>query len=319
MSGTQMEHVNSAGATRPDTSVELCGFTLPNPVIAASGTFGYGYEMAEWFDLNLLGGISTKGATLAPRYGNPSPRIAECTAGLLNAVGLQNPGAQAVVEEELPRLREHYNGAIIANISGFSVEEYIKTAIIFNQCAHTDMLEINISCPNVKDGGMAFGTSAEAAAKVTRAVRQRVKKPILVKLSPNVTNITEIARACESEGADGLVVANTLLGMRIEPRTGRPIVSTGMSGFSGPAVKPVILRMVYQVCAVTKLPVVGVGGIANADDVIEYISAGATAVQVGSQTLVDPTACKTIVETLPAIMAAYGLNSINDIKGRAFN
>lgn len=301
----------------PNTTVNLCGFTLPNPVIAASGTFGFGYEMNDWFDINLLGGISIKGATLAPRFGNPTPRIAECTAGLLNAVGLQNPGAKAVIEEEIPQLRKLYNGIVIANISGFSEDEYVKTSVMFDADSHTDILEINISCPNVKDGGMAFGTSAAAAAKITKAVRERVKKPILIKLSPNVTSIIEIAKACEAEGADGLVVANTLLGMRIEPRTGQPIVSTGMSGFSGPAVKPVILRMTYEVCGAVSVPVVGVGGIASADDVLEYISAGATAVQVGSQTLVDPTACQTIIETLPAVMAAYGISSLSGIKGRA--
>ncbi len=303
-------------SNKPDIRVELCGKTLENPVIAASGTFGYGYEMAQWFPLDTLGGIALKGTTAAPRFGNPAPRIAECTAGLLNAVGLQNPGAQVVVAEELPRLREMYNGAVFANISGFSVEEYVEVSKVFDACDGIDFLEINISCPNVKHGGMAFGTSAQNAAEVVRAVRCRVKKPMLVKLSPNVTSIVEIARACEGEGADGLVVANTLLGMRIHPATGRPLVSTATSGFSGPAVKPIILRMVYETCGAVGIPVVGVGGITSADDVLEYISAGATAVQVGSQTLVDPTAPRTIVETLPAVMEAYGIESLTAIRGR---
>ena len=301
----------------PDTAVTLCGKTLPNPVITASGTFGFGYEMASWFDLNLLGGMSLKGTTGAPRYGNPSPRIAECAAGMLNAVGLQNPGVRAVIDEEIPKMREAYNGVVLANISGFSIDEYVEVAKLFDAVDAVDLLELNISCPNVKHGGMAFGTDPETAAKVVRTVRQRVKKPLLVKLSPNVTSIIEIAKAVEAEGADGLVVANTLLGMRIEPRTGRPVVSTATCGFSGPAVKPVILRMVYECCGAVNIPVVGVGGIASADDVLEYIAAGATAVQVGSQTLVDPTACRTIIETLPGVMAAYGIDSLKSFQGRA--
>ena len=302
---------------KPDTRVVLCGKTLPNPVITASGTFGFGYEMAEWFSLNMLGGISMKGTTAAPRFGNPTPRIAECAGGLLNAVGLQNPGVKAVIAEELPKLRERYDGAVFANISGFSVDEYVEVSKLFDTQPGVDFLEINISCPNVKSGGMAFGTSAAAAAQVVRTVRQRVKKPIFIKLSPNVTSIIEIAKACEAEGADGLVVANTLLGMRIEPCSGRPIVSTATCGFSGPAVKPVILRMVYEVCGAVNIPVIGVGGIASADDVLEYISAGAVAVQVGSQTLVDPAACKTIIETLPVVMEAYKIDSLQSIMGRA--
>lgn len=300
----------------PDTKLTLCGFTLPNPVIAASGTFGFGAEMAAWFNLNLLGGIAIKGTTQHPRFGNPTPRIAECQAGLLNAVGLQNPGVDAVVATELPRLCGMYDGVILANISGFSVEEYVYTAQKFEATPDADILELNISCPNVRHGGMAFGTDAKTAATVVGAVRKVVKKPLLVKLSPNVTSISEIALACEAAGADGLVVANTLLGMRIHPRTGAPLVSTGMSGFSGPAVKPIILRMVYQVCAAVKLPVVGVGGIATADDVLEYISAGAAAVQVGSQTLVSPTACADIIAELPVKMAEYGIPSLESIKGR---
>lgn len=299
-----------------DLSVNLCGISLPNPVMAASGTFGYGHEMAQWFDLEVLGGISLKGTTLSPRFGNPTPRIAECASGMLNAVGLQNPGVDTVLESEIPKLRQVYKGAAIANISGFSIEEYVKVSKKFDSCADIDFLEINISCPNVKHGGMAFGTHASAAAEVVRHVRKIVKKPLLIKLSPNVTSITEIAKACEAEGADGLVVANTLLGMRIEPATGKPIVSTVVSGFSGPAVKPVILRMVYETSGAVKIPIVGVGGIADGDDVLEYLSAGATAVQVGSQTLVEPCACKTIIESLPILMQAYGIQSLKDIIGR---
>lgn len=300
----------------PDTRMELCGFTLPNPVIPASGCFGFGYEMAEWYDLNLLGGIALKGTTRAPRFGNPTPRIAECEAGMLNAVGLQNPGVEEVVRTEVPRLRELYKGVVLANISGFSLEEYVETARFFDAAPGVDLLEINISCPNVKCGGMAYGTSPQAAAEVTAAVKNAVKKPVLVKLSPNVTSIADIARACEAAGADGLVLINTLLGMRIHPRTGRPIVSTGMSGFSGPAIKPVALRMVFEVCRAVNLPVVGVGGIQSADDILEFISAGATAVEVGSANLIDPCACKNLVQTLPLVMQGYGIQSLQGIKGR---
>lgn len=299
-----------------DTSVTLCGLTMPSPVIAASGAFGYGREMAEWYNLNCLGGISMKGTTQNARFGNPAPRIAECEGGLLNAVGLQNPGVHAVIEKELPYLRSLYSGVVLANVSGFSVDEYVYVAGLFDGCAGVDMLEINISCPNVKHGGMAFGTDAKSAATVVGAVRKAVKKPILIKLSPNVTDIAEIALACQAAGADGLVVANTLLGMRINPRTGSPLVSTGVSGFSGPAVKPVILRMVYQVCAAVSLPVVGVGGIASADDVLEYVSAGATAVQIASETLVNPFACRDVAAALPKVMACYGIESLDSIRGR---
>lgn len=300
----------------PDTTATLCGFRLPNPVMPASGTFGFGYEMAEWYDINCLGGIALKGTTLQSRFGNPTPRIAECAAGMLNAVGLQNPGVQQVVAEELPRLRKVYKGLALANVSGFSSEEYVQVATAFDQTDLVDMLEINISCPNVHGGGMAFGTCAEDAAKITAAVRKAVKKPILLKLSPNVTDIVSIARACEDAGADGLVLINTLFGMRIEPRTGKPIVSTGMSGFSGPAVKPVALRMVYQVCSAVSIPVVGVGGIADADDVLEFIWAGAAAVEVGSQNLIDPRACKHIIEELPLRMQQYGIENLDQIRGR---
>ncbi|MFV0413546.1 MAG: dihydroorotate dehydrogenase [Oscillospiraceae bacterium] len=302
---------------KPDISVHLSGISLPNPIIPASGTFGFGYEMAEWYDINCLGAISLKGTTKEPRFGNPTPRIAECASGMLNAVGLQNPGVQAVIEEELPRLRRVYGGVAIANISGFSLEEYVYTARRFDEDATASILEINVSCPNVKHGGMSFGTSPKAAAEVTAAVKKAVKKPVYIKLSPNVTSISAVAKACEEAGADGLVLINTLLGMRIHPRTGKPIVSIGSCGFSGPAIKPVALRMVYEVCAAVNLPVIGVGGIACADDVLEFISAGAAAVQVGSQTLVDPWACPKIIEELPRVMQEYGIESLASIRGRA--
>ncbi len=301
----------------PCLATEICGVALQNPVIPASGTFGFGFEMARWFDINILGGLCLKGTTREARFGNPLPRIAECESGLLNAIGLQNPGVEAVVENELPRLRQVYSGPILANISGFSVEEYVAVARRFDACGEVALLEVNISCPNVHGGGMAFGTCPDNAAAVTAAVKAAVQKPVLVKLSPNVTNIAEVAKACETAGADGLVLINTLLGMRLHPRTGRPIVSTGACGFSGPAVKPVALRMVYEVRAATRLPIIGVGGIASADDVLEFISAGASAVQVGAQNLVDPFACQKIIETLPLLMEAYGIESIQSIVGRS--
>ncbi len=306
-----------AAESSVDTSVMLGDLRLPNPVIPASGTFGFGYEMAAWYDLACLGGIALKGTTKEARFGNPTPRIAECEAGMLNAVGLQNPGVEAVIAEELPKLRDVYSGAVIANISGFSIEEYVYTAQKFDEVPTVDILEINVSCPNVKHGGMAFGTSAAAAAEVTRAVKAAVKKPVYIKLSPNVTSIVEIAKACREAGADGFTAINTLLGMRIEPRSGRPIVSIGAAGFSGPAVKPVALRMVYELCAAVDVPVIGVGGISSADDVLEFISAGAAAVQVGTATLVDPYACKKIVEALPQVMRVYGIESLESIRGRA--
>ena len=297
-----------------DLSVRLGELALKNPVIPASGTFGFGYEMARFYDLDLLGAISLKGTTLHERYGNPTPRIAECREGLLNAIGLQNPGVHAVIDREIPRLREVYHGPVIANISGFAL---VETAALFDACSEVDILEINISCPNVKHGGMAFGTQPEAAREVTEAVKKACKKPVYMKLSPNVTDIVAIARACQEGGADGLVLINTLLGMVIDPRTGRPVVSTGAAGFSGPAVKPVAVRMVYQVYAATGLPVIGVGGVATADDVIEMMSAGASAVQVGAQNLVDPWACKKIIEELPHKMQKYGIAALSDIVGRA--
>lgn len=302
---------------KPDISVTLGHLTLPNPIIPASGTFGFGYEMADWYDINVLGGISLKGTTQQERFGNPTPRIAECASGMLNAVGLQNPGVDAVIAEELPKLKKVYNGMLLANISGFSLEEYVHVAQQFDRAEDIDYLEVNVSCPNVKHGGMAFGTSPQAAAQVTAAVKSVVQKPVYIKLSPNVTDITAVAKACEEAGADGLVLVNTLLGLRIHPRTGKPIVSIGSCGFSGPAIKPVALRMVYDVCRTVKIPVIGLGGIANADDVLEFISAGASAVQVGSQNLIDPFACPKIIEELPKKMEEYGIKSLQSIKGRA--
>lgn len=300
-----------------DMRVELSGWQLDNPVIPASGTYGFGYEFAQFYDLDILGSIALKGTTREARFGNPTPRIAECEAGLINAIGLQNPGVDKVIGEELPKLRKVFHKKSIANISGFSVEEYVHTASLFDQQEDIGILEINISCPNVRHGGMAFGQKPEAAAEVCAAVKKAVKKPVYMKLSPNVIDIAEIARAVEEAGADGVVLINTLLGMRIEPRTGRPIVSTGMAGFSGPAIKPVALRMVYQVYDAVKIPIIGVGGIATADDVIEMMSAGATAVQIGAANLVDPYVCKTVIQELPEKMRAYGIQRLADIIGRA--
>lgn len=300
-----------------DLKVSLSGISLKNPIIPASGTFGFGYKMNNWYDINMLGGISLKGTTQHERFGNPTPRIAECASGMLNAVGLQNPGVDAVVERELPKLRAVYDGVVIANISGFGIDEYVYTTQKFEQDPTANILEINVSCPNVDHGGMAFGTSPKAAAEVTAAVRKVAKKPIYIKLSPNVTDIVEVAKACEEAGADGLVLINTLLGMRINPRNGKPIVSIGSCGFSGPAIKPVALRMVYETYKAVKIPIIGVGGIATADDVLEFISAGASAVQVGSQNLVDPYACPTILENLPIVMEKYGIQSMQEIQGRA--
>ncbi len=295
----------------------LSGITLQNPVIPASGTFGFGQEMAQFYDLNVLGGISLKGTTGEERFGNPTPRIAECREGLLNAVGLQNPGVDAVIAHELPAVRKLYNGVLLANISGFSVEEYVMVAEKFDRADEIDILEINISCPNVRHGGMAFGTDPGAAQEVTAAVKAVTHKPVYMKLSPNVTDIAAIAKACEAGGADGITLINTLLGMVIDPRTGRPIVSTKMSGFSGPAIKPVALRMVYQAAQAVSIPIIGVGGISCADDVIEFMSAGASAVQVGAQNLVDPFACPKIIAELPGKLDEYGIAKIKDIIGRS--
>lgn len=299
--------------------VKLGNITLKNPIIPASGTFGFGYEMSRFYDINILGAISLKGTTLEPRFGNPTPRIAECEGGMLNAVGLQNPGIHKVIGEEIPRLRHVYSGPLIANISGFSIDEYRKCAKMFGEDDNISILEINISCPNVRHGGMAFGTSPAAAAEVVRAVKEAAPdKPAFIKLSPNVTDIAEIACACAEAGADGLVLINTLLGMRIDPRTGRPIVSTEMAGFSGPAIKPVAVRMICQVCRAVgpDMPVIGVGGAASADDVLEMMWAGASAVEIGSQNLVNPYACRDIIEELLQKLDIYKIGNISDIIGK---
>ena len=301
----------------PDLRVELSGWELDNPVIPASGTFGFGYEFADFYDINILGSIALKGTTREARYGNPLPRIAECREGIINAIGLQNPGVEKVIEEELPRLRQVYRKKSVANVSGFSIDDYVYTAKRFDELEDIGILEINISCPNVHGGGMAFGQEPEAAASVCAAVKAACHKPVYMKLSPNVTDIVSIARACEDAGADGIVLINTLLGMRIDPRTGRKIVSTGAAGFSGPAVKPVAVRMVYQVYDAVKVPIIGVGGIETADDVLEMMYAGAAAVEVGAANLIDPYACKNIIEELPRRMEAYGIARLSDIIGRA--
>jgi dihydroorotate dehydrogenase (NAD+) catalytic subunit len=300
-----------------NTRVDLSGLILDNPVIPASGTFGFGYEFAEFYDINILGSISLKGTTKEPRFGNPTPRIAECTAGLINSVGLQNPGVHQVIDEELPKLSRVFSKKAIANISGFSVEEYVYSAELFDKADEIGILEINISCPNVHNGGMAFGTSADNAYAVTRAVRDAVKKPVYIKLSPNVTDIVEIARACEAGGADGVSLINTLLGMRIDLRRRRPVVANKMGGFSGAAVFPVALRMVYQVSEAVKIPVIGMGGVSSAEDVIEMMLAGATAVQVGAANLVNPRACEKIINELPAAMEKYGIIDLESIIGGA--
>ncbi len=296
-----------------DTRVTLCGIELQNPVIPASGTFGFGYEFADWYDIRCLGSISLKGTTWEPRFGNETPRVAECAAGMLNAVGLQNPGARRVIDEELPKLAKCYDKPVMANISGFSVEEYQKTAALFDGAPQVGWLEVNVSCPNVHGGGMSFGTSPKQAAAVTRAVRAATKKPVLVKLSPNVTDVAEMAKACEAEGADGVTLINTLLGMRIDMRTRRPVLKNNTGGLSGPAVFPVALRMVWQVAAAVDIPVVGMGGVTTAEDVIEMMLAGATAVEVGAANLTDPCACRDIIEDLPRVMEKYGVRSLSEI------
>ena len=298
-------------------SVNLCGIALDNPVIPASGTFGFGYEFAAWYDINILGTFSFKGTTLEPRFGNPTPRIAECTAGLLNAVGLQNPGVDKVIAEELPKLRACFHKPVMANVSGFSLEEYAATCAKLDGQEGIGWLEVNVSCPNVHGGGMAFGTDPDAAASVVRAVKAVTTKPVIVKLSPNVTDIVAIAKACEAAGADGISLINTLLGMRIDLRTRRPILANTMGGFSGPAVFPVALRMVWQVAGAVSIPVVGMGGVSTAEDVVEMMLAGATAVEVGSANLVDPMACQKIINDLPAVLDRYGIDSLSSIIGGA--
>ena len=300
-----------------NTRVTLSGWELDNPVIPASGTFGYGYEFAKIYDINCLGTFSFKGTTREPRLGNPLPRIAEYDGGLLNSVGLQNPGVRAVVDRELPRLRQCFYKKVIANVSGFSLEEYAETCAILDREEQVGLLEVNISCPNVHAGGMAFGTDPEAAAAVTRAVKAVTTKPVYMKLSPNVTDITAIARACQEAGADGLSLINTLMGMRIDPRTRKPILANGTGGMSGPGVFPLAVRMVWQVFEAVDIPIIGMGGVSTARDVIELMLAGATAVEVGAANLRDPFAAKTIVETLPREMERYGIRDLNDIIGGA--
>ena len=298
-------------------SVNLLGIGLDNPVIPASGTFGYGYEFAELYDINMLGTFSFKGTTLEPRFGNPLPRIAEAPAGMLNAVGLQNPGVDAVIAEELPRLGRVFRKPVMANVSGFSVREYAQTCARLDQCPQVGWLEVNISCPNVHGGGMSFGTAPRRAAEVVKAVKAATAKPVIMKLSPNVTDIVGIAAACAEAGADGLSLINTLLGMRIDLRARRAVLANGTGGLSGPAVFPVALRMVYQVARAVKIPVIGMGGVSTAQDVIEMMLAGATAVEVGAANLADPFACKRIIEDLPAVMDRYGIDQLSDIIGGA--
>lgn len=300
-------------------SVNLCGEELNNPVIPASGTFGYGYEFAELYDINCLGTFSFKGTTKEPRFGNPTPRIAECTAGMINAVGLQNPGVDKVISEELPKLKKCFNKKVMANVSGFSVDEYAYTCERLDSQEQVGWLEVNVSCPNVHGGGMSFGTDPRAAAEVTRAVKAVTKKPIIIKLSPNVTDIVSIAKACEDAGADGISLINTLLGMRIDLRTKKPVIANTMGGFSGSAIFPVALRMVYQVSSAVNIPVIGMGGVSSAEDVIEMMLAGATAVEIGAANLVDPFICKKIVEALPAAADKYNINELKDIIGGAHN
>ena len=298
-------------------SVNLCGIQMDNPVIPASGTFGYGYEFNELYDINCLGTFSFKGTTLDPRFGNPTPRIAECTAGMINAVGLQNPGVEKVISEELPKLKQCFHKPVMANVSGFSVEDYAYTCEKLDACEQVGWLEVNVSCPNVHGGGMSFGTQPEAAAEVTRAVKKVTTKPVIIKLSPNVTDIVSIARACEDAGADGISLINTLLGMRIDLRKKKPVIANTMGGFSGSAIFPVALRMVYQVANAVKIPVVGIGGVSSAENVVEMMLAGATAVQVGAANLVNPFACRDIVADLPNVMKKYGIENLSDIIGGA--
>ena len=300
-----------------NTKVTLCGVEMDNPIIPASGTFGFGYEFAELYDINILGSFSFKGTTLNPRFGNPTPRIAECASGMLNAVGLQNPGVDKVISEELPKLRKVFNKPVMANVSGFSLDEYVETVRRLDGENDIGWFEVNISCPNVHGGGMSFGTSPEMAENVTRAVREVTKKPLIIKLSPNVTDIVSIAKACEAGGADGVSLINTLMGMRIDLKKRKPIIANKTGGFSGPAIKPVAVRMVYQVYEAVKIPIVGMGGVSCAEDVIEFMLAGATAVEVGAENLVNPFASRDIILDLPRAMEKYGINDLKEIIGGA--
>ena len=296
-------------------NVNLCGIELSNPVIPASGTFGFGYEFAELYDINELGTFSFKGTTKDPRFGNPTPRIAECYSGMINAVGLQNPGVEKVIAEELPKLKTCFNKPVMANVSGFAIEDYAYTCEKLDKEEQVGWLEVNVSCPNVHGGGMSFGTQPEAAAAVTKAVKAVTTKPVIIKLSPNVTDIVAIAKACEEAGADGISLINTLLGMRIDLRTRKPVIANKMGGFSGPAIFPVAVRMVYQVANAVNIPVIGMGGVSTAEDVIEMMLAGATAVEVGAANLVNPYACRDIIRDLPEVMEKYGIKNLNEIIG----
>ena len=298
-----------------DLSVNLCGLEIDNPIIPASGTFGFGYEFAELYDINCLGTFSFKGTTKDARFGNPTPRIAECTAGMINAVGLQNPGVEKVISEELPQLKKCFNKKVMANVSGFAVEDYAYTCEQLDKQSQVGWLEVNVSCPNVRGGGMSFGTSPEAAAEVVRAVKAVTTKAVIVKLSPNVTDIVAIAKACEEAGADGISLINTMLGMRIDLKTRKPVIANKMGGFSGPAIFPVAVRMVYQVANAVNIPVIGMGGVSTAEDVIEMMLAGATAVEVGAANLINPYACRDIINDLPAAMDKYGIDNLKDIIG----
>ena len=301
------------------TNVNLCGIELTNPVIPASGTFGFGYEFAEIYDINELGTFSFKGTTREPRFGNPTPRIAECPGGMINAVGLQNPGVEQVISQELPKLKKCFHKPVMANVSGFSVEDYAYTCERLDKEDQVGWLEVNVSCPNVHGGGMSFGTCPEAAAEVTRAVKAVTTKPVIVKLSPNVADIVSIARACEEAGADGISLINTMLGMRINLKTRKPVIANTMGGYSGPGIFPVAVRMVYQVAQAVKIPVIGMGGVSSAEDVIEMMLAGATAVEVGAANLVSPFACRDIVRELPRAMEKYGIENLKDIIGGVRN
>ena len=302
-----------------NTKVNLLGIEIDNPIIPASGTYGFGYEFADLYDINILGTFSFKGTTKEPRFGNPTPRIAECNAGMINSVGLQNPGVDKVISEELPKLAKVFNKPVMANVSGFSVEEYAYTCEKINACEQVGWIEVNVSCPNVHNGGMSFGTEPAAVEKVVKAVKSVTTKPIIIKLSPNVTDIVSIAKAAESAGADGISLINTLLGMRIDIKRCQPVIANKMGGFSGSAIFPVAVRMVYQVYDAVKIPIIGMGGVSNAKDVIELMMAGATAVQVGAANLVDPYACKSIIEDLPNELAKLNIKDINEIIGGAHN
>ena len=300
-----------------DLKINLSGLILDNPVIPASGTFGFGYEFNELYDINILGSFSFKGTTKEPRFGNPTPRIAECPSGMLNAVGLQNPGIEKVISEELPKLKKCFNKPVVANISGFSKEEYLYCCEKIDKEEQVGIIEVNVSCPNVHNGGMSFGTTAENVYDITKSVKEVTKKPVYIKLSPNVTDICEIAKACEAGGADGISMINTLMGMRIDLKTKKPIIKNKTGGYSGPAVFPVAVRMVYQVYEAVKIPIIGMGGIATAEDVIEMMLAGATAVEVGAANLINPYASKEIIEDLPRVMEKYGIKSLKEIIGGA--